>query len=57
MYVERPFKEVDEIIRCCEDNDINFLDCWMSKPTVRIYLIKGDFYEKIRFWNDEVAFA
>lgn len=40
-YVERPFEEVDEIIRFCEDNGINFLDCWMSEPTVRTNLGKA----------------
>ncbi len=37
-YVERPFCEVEEIIRYCEDMGINFLDCWMSEPTVRTNL-------------------
>lgn len=27
--------EVKEIIRCCEENGINILDCWMSEPNVR----------------------
>ncbi len=28
-------KEVEEVIRCCEENGINILDCWMSEPNVR----------------------
>ena len=28
-------EEVKEIIRCCEENGINILDCWMSEPNVR----------------------
>lgn len=40
-YVERPYCEVEEIIRHCESNGINFLDCWMSEPTVRTNLGKA----------------
>lgn len=28
-------EEVKEIIRCCEEQGINILDCWMSEPNVR----------------------
>lgn len=28
-------KEVEEVIRCCEENGINILDCWMAEPNVR----------------------
>ena len=27
-----------ELIRACEDNGINFFDCWMSEPDVRSHL-------------------
>lgn len=37
-YVDRPFCDVEEIIRYCEDVGINFLDCWMSEPIVRTNL-------------------
>lgn len=40
-YVERPYRDVEEIMRHCEDNGINFLDCWMSEPTVRTNLGKA----------------
>ena len=40
-YVERPYEEVEEIVRHCENNGINFLDCWMSEPTVRTNLGKA----------------
>ena len=33
--VERPYEDVEELIRICEANGINFLDCWMSEPGVR----------------------
>lgn len=28
-------EEVRAVIKCCEKNGINILDCWMSEPTVR----------------------
>ncbi len=37
-YVDRPFSDVEEIIRYCENEGINFLDCWMSEPIVRTNL-------------------
>ena len=37
-FIERPYEDVEEIIRHCEENGINFLDCWMSEPTVRTNL-------------------
>lgn len=40
-YVERPYYDVEEIVRHCEENGINFLDCWMSEPTVRTNLGKA----------------
>ena len=40
-YVERPYEDVEEIVRHCEANGINFLDCWMSEPTVRTNLGKA----------------
>ena len=33
--VERPYEDAEELIRICEANGINFLDCWMSEPGVR----------------------
>ena len=36
--VERPYEDTDELIRACEDNGINFVDCWMSEPDVRSHL-------------------
>ena len=36
--VERPYEDTEELIRACEDNGINFLDCWMSEPDVRSHL-------------------
>ena len=33
--VERPYEDTEELIRACEDNRINFVDCWMSEPNVR----------------------
>lgn len=40
-YIERPYKDVEAIVRHCEANGINFLDCWMSEPTVRTNLGKA----------------
>ena len=43
--VERPYEDTEELIRACEENGINFLDCWMSEPDVRSHLgkaIKGN---------------
>lgn len=37
-FVERPYSDVERIVRHCEENGINFLDCWMSEPTVRTNL-------------------
>lgn len=37
-FVERPYSDVEEIIKHCEENGINFVDCWMSEPTVRTNL-------------------
>ena len=36
--VERPYEDTEELIRACEDNGINFVDCWMSEPDVRSHL-------------------
>lgn len=36
--VEMPYEDVELFIKACEDNGINFLDCWMSEPNVRSYL-------------------
>ena len=33
--VDRPYEDAEELVRICEDNGINFLDCWMSEPNVR----------------------
>ena len=43
--VERPYEDTEELISACEENGINFLDCWMSEPDVRSHLgkaIKGN---------------
>ena len=40
-YIERPYEDVEAIVRHCEANGINFLDCWMSEPTVRTNLGKA----------------
>ncbi|WP_296890658.1 aldo/keto reductase [uncultured Methanobrevibacter sp.] len=40
-YIERSYSDVEEIIRYCEANGINFIDCWMSEPTVRTNLGKA----------------
>lgn len=43
--VQRPYEDTEELIRACEANGINFLDCWMSEPDVRSHLgraIKGN---------------
>jgi hypothetical protein len=37
-FVERPYNDVERIVRHCEKNGINFIDCWMSEPTVRTNL-------------------
>lgn len=39
--VQRPYEDAEELIRCCEANGINFLDCWMSEPDVRSHLGKA----------------
>lgn len=39
--VERPYEDTEELIRACEENGINFLDCWMSEPDVRSHLGKA----------------
>jgi len=36
--VDKSQQEVDEIIKYCQDHDINLLDCWMSDPNVRTLL-------------------
>ena len=36
--VQRPYEDTEKLIRACEDNGINFLDCWMSEPDVRSHL-------------------
>ena len=36
--VERPYEDTEELIRACEENGINFVDCWMSEPDVRSHL-------------------
>ena len=36
--VERPYDDTEKLIRACEDNGINFVDCWMSEPDVRSHL-------------------
>ena len=39
--VERPYEDTEELIKACEENGINFLDCWMSEPDVRSHLGKA----------------
>lgn len=39
--VERPYEDTEELIRACEANGINFVDCWMSEPDVRSHLGKA----------------
>lgn len=39
--VQRPYEDAEELIRHCEKNGINFLDCWMSEPNVRSNLGKA----------------
>ena len=36
--VERPYEDTEELIKACEANGINFVDCWMSEPDVRSHL-------------------
>ena len=36
--VQRPYEDTEKLIRACEANEINFLDCWMSEPDVRSHL-------------------
>ena len=36
--VERPYEDAEALIRACEENGINFVDCWMSEPDVRSHL-------------------
>lgn len=36
--VERPYEDTEVLIKACEENGINFLDCWMSEPDVRSHL-------------------
>ena len=43
--VERPYEDTEALIKACEANGINFVDCWMSEPDVRSHLgraIKGN---------------
>ena len=43
--VERPYEDTEELIKACEANGINFVDCWMSELDVRSHLgkaIKGN---------------
>ena len=43
--VERPYEDTEDLIKACEANGINFVDCWMSEPDVRSHLgkaIKGN---------------
>ena len=39
--VERPYEDTEELIMACEENGINFVDCWMSEPDVRSHLGKA----------------
>ena len=39
--VERPYEDTEELIKACEENGINFVDCWMSEPDVRSHLGKA----------------
>ena len=36
--VERPYEDTEVLIKACEANGINFVDCWMSEPDVRSHL-------------------
>ncbi len=36
--VDKSFSDVEEMVRYCENEGINFLDCWMSEPVVRTNL-------------------
>lgn len=38
---EKPYHQIKEIIKQCEENGINLLDCWMSDPKVRSNLGKA----------------
>ena len=43
--VERPYEDTEDLIKACEANGINFVDCWMSELDVRSHLgkaIKGN---------------
>ena len=31
--VERPYEDTEVLIKACEANGINFVDCWMSAHT------------------------
>ena len=37
-YVDRPYEDVEKIVRHCEANGINFMDFWMSEPAIRTNL-------------------
>ena len=39
--VERPYEDSEALIKACEENGINFVDCWMSEPDVRSHLGKA----------------
>lgn len=36
--VERLYEDTEELIKVCEANGINFVDCWMSEHDVRSHL-------------------
>lgn len=37
-FVGRSYEDTLELIKACEANGINFVDCWMSEPDVRSHL-------------------
>ncbi len=39
--VERPYEDTEDLIKACEANGINFVDCWRSEPDVRSHLGKA----------------
>ena len=36
--IGRPYEDIEELVRACEANGINFIDCWMSEPDIRSHL-------------------